>query len=166
MHQTQKLRDTLGGTQPDLAPLLVDAAPLAWLPTDAFGRLIAVAAEHVGSEPAGLARDTGRATVRASFRRFFPASASTLVPERTLSAIRNVWGQYQNWGNIVSMPVNASEMVIRIAEPRSDFQMCAWTEGMLEQLVTLSGGKTASIDHEDCCARGDAACMFRVTWER
>ncbi|NVB85420.1 MAG: diguanylate cyclase [Kofleriaceae bacterium] len=166
VHPTQRLRDELGGSQPDLAQLLMDAAPLAWLPTDAFGRLISVASQHAGSDSTNLARDTGRATVRASFRRFFPASAATLVPERTLSAIRNIWGQYQNWGNVVSMPVNASEMVIRVGEPRSDHHTCAWTEGMLEQLVILSGGRTAVILHEDCCARGDAACLFRVSWER
>jgi hypothetical protein len=51
-----------------------------------------------GRDGSRLARDIARATVRASFRRFFPASAATLVPERTLSAIRNVWGALPQLG--------------------------------------------------------------------
>jgi hypothetical protein len=37
---------------------------------------------------------------------------------------------------------------------------------MLEQLVILSGAATAVADHESCEARGDDACLFRVSWER
>jgi hypothetical protein len=104
--------------------------------------------------------------VRASFRRFFPASAATLVPERTLSAIRNVWSRYQSWGTVSSMPIHATETVVRITgTPRSP-ELCMWTNGMLEQLVVLSGGRGVAIDHEACEARDDAACLFRVMWGR
>ena len=37
---------------------------------------------------------------------------------------------------------------------------------MLEQLVILSGARTAVADHETCESRGDDACLFRVSWER
>jgi hypothetical protein len=36
---------------------------------------------------------------------------------------------------------------------------------MLEQLVVLSGGRSPIIDHEGCEARGDDACLYRVTWQ-
>ena len=113
-----------------------------------------------------LAREIARATVRASFRRFFPASAATLVPERTLSAIRNVWSRYHSWGSLTSMPVSGTETVVRATQTPKDHLLCAWTAGMLEQLVILSGARTATADHESCESRGDDACLFRVSWER
>lgn len=166
VRDAQRLRDTLGGDDPDLARALTDATPLEWLPTELLSRLLSVAPNHMERDAVGLARDIGRATVRASFRRFFPASSATLVPERTLTAIRNVWSQYQSWGVVSSMPVNISENVVRIGEPVIDGELCAWVEGMLEQIVVLSGGKSTIVDHEACVSRGDSACLYRVGWDR
>jgi len=166
VREAQKLRDTIGGAHPDVAAALTDTAPLAWMPTELFSRLLAIAPRHTDRDGPRLARDIARATVRASFRRFFPASSATLVPERTLSAIRNVWGQYQSWGVVTSMPVNPSETVVRIADALPDPELCAWTDGMLEQLVVLSGGRGPIVDHEACIARGDTSCLYRVVWNR
>lgn len=166
VRETQRLRDSIGGVDPDVAAALLDAAPLAWMPTELFSRLLQLAPRHIDRDGTRLARDIARATVRASFRRFFPASAATLVPERTLSAIRNVWGQYQSWGTVSSMPVNGSETVVRIADGLQDADLCAWTEGLLDQLVVLSGGRSPIVDHEACVTRGDSACLYRVTWNR
>jgi len=57
------------------------------------------------------------------------------------------------------------ETVIRIAGTLRNPELCSWTAGMLEQLVTLSGAKSPIVDHEGCEARGDDACLFRVMWQ-
>ncbi|MBA3540453.1 MAG: protein kinase [Deltaproteobacteria bacterium] len=165
VRDAERLRDAIGGEHPDLARALTDTAPLEWLPTELFTRLLAVAPPHVDRDSAQLARDIARATMRASFRRFFPASAVTLVPERTLAAIRSVWSRYHTWGTLSSMPVHATEMVVRITATPRDPDLCAWTIGMLEQLVILSGARAPTIEHEACEARGDDACLFRTRWE-
>jgi diguanylate cyclase (GGDEF)-like protein len=165
VREAERLRDAIGGDHPDLARALTDTAPLEWLPTELFTRLLAVAPSHVDRDSSRLAHDIARATMRASFRRFFPASAVTLVPERTLSAIRNVWSQYHTWGTLSSMPVHATETVVRITGTPRDRDLCAWTNGMLEQLLVLSGARTPVIEHEACEARGDEACLFRTKWE-
>jgi uncharacterized protein (TIGR02265 family) len=165
MREGERLRDAIGGNRPELARALSDVAPLAWLPTQLFRDLLDIAPTYVDRDSAVLARDIARATVRASFRRFFPASAATLVPESTLSAIRSVWARYQSWGTVSSMPVRTAETVIQIANTPKDPDLCAWTSGMLEQLVVLSGGRSPIIDHEGCEARGDDACLYRVTWQ-
>jgi diguanylate cyclase (GGDEF)-like protein len=166
VREAQRLRDNIGGVEPEVAASLTDTAPLAWLPTELLSKLLALAPAHIDRDGARFARDIARAAVRASFRRFFPASSATLVPERTLSAIRNVWSQYQTWGIVSSMPVNATENVVRITEPIADPDLCAWTSGLLEQLVVLSGGRDPIVDHEACVTRGDPACLYRVTWNR
>ncbi len=166
VREAERLRDAIGGEHADLARALTDTAPLAWLPTDLFTRLLTIAPAHVQRDGARLARDIARATVRASFRRFFPASSATLVPERTLSAIRNVWSRYQSWGTVSSMPIHGSETVVRIAGTPKNPELCVWTSGMLEQLVILSGGRGVAVDHEACEARDDEACLYRVMWGR
>jgi diguanylate cyclase (GGDEF)-like protein len=166
VRDAERLRDGLGREHPELSRALTDSAPLAWMPTELFAQLLAVAPPYVERDSARLARDIARATVRASFRRFFPASAATLVPERTLSAIRNVWSRYQSWGQVSSMPIHTSETVVRIAGTPKNADLCVWTAGMLEQLVILSGGRGVAVDHEACEARGDDACIFRAMWGR
>jgi len=165
VREGERLRDALGGTRPELARALSDAAPLAWLPTQLLRDLLELAPSHVDRETSTFARDIARATVRSSFRRFFPASAATLVPESTLSAIRSVWGRYHSWGTVSSMPVRSAETVVQIAGTPGDPELCAWTGGMLEQLVILSGGRSPIVDHEACETRGDHACLYRVTWQ-
>jgi diguanylate cyclase (GGDEF)-like protein len=166
VREAEKLREAIGADHPELSSALTDTAPLAWLPTELFTQLLAIAPTHIHRDSARLARDIARATVRASFRRFFPASSATLVPERTLSAIRNVWSRYQSWGTVSSMPIHATETVVRVAgTPRSP-ELCAWTVGLLEQLVVLSGGRGIAVDHEACETRDDEACLYRVMWNR
>jgi uncharacterized protein (TIGR02265 family) len=162
----ERLRDGIGNEHADVVRALAEAAPLEWLPTELLTRLIAVAPAHVDRDATVLARDIARATVRASFRRFFPASAATLDPDRTLSAIRTVWARYHTWGVVASLPVRPTETVVRITDTLHEPTLCAWTTGMLEQLVTLSGGRSPSVDHSVCEARGDQSCMFLVTWNR
>ena len=165
VREGERLRDAIGGTRPELARAITDAAPLSWLPTSLLVELLATAPPHLDRDSAQLARDIAKATVRASFRRFFPASAATLAPESTLSAIRSVWGRYQSWGTVSSMPVQTAETVIRIHGTPKEPDLCAWTAGLLEQLVVLSGGKSPIVDHEGCEARGDDACLYRVMWQ-
>jgi predicted hydrocarbon binding protein len=82
-----------------------------------------------------------------------------------LSAVRNIWSRYQSWGVVSSMPVSPTESVIKMVETLQEPELCSWTRGMLEQVVVLSGGTGTYVDHEACEARGDPACLFRVTWQ-
>jgi diguanylate cyclase (GGDEF)-like protein len=165
VREAERLCDAIGGDHPALARAMShETAPLAWLPTELLLDILRVAPPHVGRERIRLASDAARAAVRASFRRFFPASPATLVPAGTLSAIHSIWGRYHSWGAITSMPVGASEVVVRLADHPREEELCAWTGGMLEQLVLLSGGKQAALQHHACESRGDRECLFRVTW--
>jgi predicted hydrocarbon binding protein len=77
-----------------------------------------------------------------------------------------VWSRYHSWGSVSSIRVGSRETVVRIVNTLERPELCEWTCGMLEQLVILSGARSANVVHEACEARGDDACLFRVTWER
>jgi predicted hydrocarbon binding protein len=55
---------------------------------------------------------------------------------------------------------------VRLTEKPRDPALCAWTGGLLEQLVILSGGGRPTVEHFACDALGAAACLFRVSWDR
>ncbi len=165
VHQAARFRDVIDGEDPQLGLALFDTAPLAWLPTAMFSRMLAMAPQYLEIDGTRLARDVGRASVRSSFRNFFPSSAATLMPQRTLSAIRNVWGRYQSWGATSSMTVAATEAEVRMTGTPRDAAVCAWSDGVLEQLVVLSGGRNANVEHVACEALGADACRFRVRWD-
>ncbi|MBA2540584.1 MAG: protein kinase [Deltaproteobacteria bacterium] len=165
VHEAARFRFALDGHDPEIANAIFDIAPLSWLPTAMFARVLAVAPQHLDFDGSQLARDVARASVRATFRRFFPSSAATLMPERTLSALRNVWARYQSWGDVLAMPVSTTESTVRITGTPRNAELCAWSSGMLEQLVVLSGGRNAAVDHHSCEALGADACLFRVHWE-
>ncbi len=164
-HESARFRDALGGLDPELSRALIETAPLSWLPTPIFEQLLAVAPMYIAVDASQLARDIARASVRSSFRSFFPSSTATLMPERTLRAIRNVWERYQSWGNISSSSVATTESLVRITGTLRNELLCAWSSGLFEQLVALSGGRNGSVTHETCEALDAPACVFRVRWE-
>src|SRR5690606_33514956 len=117
--------------------------------------------EHApGTESvAHLGAQLGRATVRATFRRFFPASAVTLTPASTLEALDVIWKQYQSWGKAEVVPSGESATV-RLAQVPDDDLLRDFARGMLEQLVTLSGGRDVV-----AVARTEAdRWSFDITW--
>jgi diguanylate cyclase (GGDEF)-like protein len=165
VREAERMRNAIGADRPDLAQALSpQTAPLAWLPTGLLVALLRVAAVHSEREVEGLARDAARAAVRASFRRFFPVSPATLVPDSALSAIASIWTRYHTWGAISSMPVAPAEVVVRRAGGPREAELCAWTRGMLEQVVLLAGGALPTVQHHACEARGAPQCLFRVRW--
>jgi uncharacterized protein (TIGR02265 family) len=166
VREAERMRDRIAAEEPELARALSDAAPLDWLPTSLLTRLLAQAPTLADRDSVAFAKDIARATVRASFRRFFPASAATLMPERTLSVIRTIWSRYHSWGTVACMPVHPGEVVIRIADTPREADLCAFASGLFEQMAVLSGGHAAHVEHERCEARGDNVCLYRATWER
>jgi diguanylate cyclase (GGDEF)-like protein len=165
VRDADRLRDAIGSEHAELAQALAQCAPLAWMPAELLLELLAVAPAHVSREPAQLARDVARATVRSSFRSFFPAAAATLHPDRTLSAIRSIWSRYHTWGNVSAIRVHGGETVVRVTDTLRDRLLCQWTCEMLDTLVVLSGGSSAATSHDSCEAEGGDACVFRVAWQ-
>jgi hypothetical protein len=164
VRDADRLRDAIGSEHAELAHAIGQCAPLAWAPSKLLVKLIEVAPKHVARDGAQLARDIARATVRTSFRSFFPASSATLHPDRTLSAIRSIWARYHTWGDVSAIPVRGGETVVRITETLRERALCAWTCEMLATLAVLSGGIGVEVKHEHCEADDADACVFRVTW--
>ena len=164
VQDADRLRDALGREHAELAQVLAQTAPTSWEPTALLVQLLELAPAHVGRDTNQFARDIARATVRASFRSFFPTSTATLHPNRTLAAIRGIWLRYHTWATVSQAPVRAGETVVRFSETVKVPALCEWTCELLDTLVGLSGGRDARTVHEACEVTGADACVFRVTW--
>jgi diguanylate cyclase (GGDEF)-like protein len=162
--EADRMRDAISDEHAELAQTLAQCAPLGWFPSELLVQLLALAPKHLAREPAQFAREIAHATVRTSFRSFFPASPQTLHPDRTISAIRGIWSRYHTWGNVSAIPVSTNEAVVRITDTLRVRAMCEWTCELLETLVVVSGGTTPKTVHDTCELDGAEACAFRVTW--
>lgn len=148
----------------ELADALAPLSPLAWLPSTAV--LAALRRLRPGDDDRrALAHALGRATIRSTFRRLFPASGATLAPGGTLAALPSIWRQYHGWGAVATMVDGAGRGFVTITGTLGDPVMCAVTDGMLEQLLLLSGGDNTRSRHLACEAQGDAACEHEVHWD-
>ncbi len=162
--ETAAWRLELGADKPRLAEALSPATlPLGWLPTRLLVELVTAPPPNTASQD-GLGRDLGRASVRATFRRFFPASAVTLAPGGTLSALPTIWPRYHSWGRLRVVSHVDDRMTVIIQGTPRERSLCDWTHGALEQLVVLSGGDAVSVSHDTCEALGGPECAFDVRW--
>ena len=137
--------------------------PLGWLPTSVLDEILN--ADPPGTRNAEqLGRELGRATVRATFRRFFPASPATLSPRTTMAALNQIWVHYQSWGGLEIIVKGNNAASINISGTPRSVPICGWVSGLLEQLILLSGGSDPVIDKLMCEARGGNVCRFEVSW--
>ncbi|MEM9695412.1 MAG: protein kinase, partial [Myxococcota bacterium] len=120
--------------------------PLGWLPTETLLGLLRSLPEDEKRDGTTLARDLGRASLRATFRRFFPASVATLSPASVLQSVPKIWLQYHSWGEVqVGIP-QPEYATVEVRRGLRDALIDSWVRGMLEQLLILAGGEDVFVD--------------------
>jgi len=160
LRPAETLRTELMSSRPALAAALDSCgSPLDWLDVAEFEALLDQAAA-VGWQTDSFARELARATVRLSFRRFFPVSSATLDPVITLAAVDSIWKRYHTWGHLVATTLSPTKVVIRVEGSLPEFRgAVAWLEGAIEQIVTLSGGTEVFLHRQ-----GGAKLAYDVEW--
>jgi diguanylate cyclase (GGDEF)-like protein len=149
---------------PGLAEVLrPNLAPFGWYPV---ARLVSVlSAVPAGvRDPRKVARELGRASMTATFARFFGADPSSLTPEEVLGAAGDFWGRYHSWGE-VAVTRDAARVVVTVTGTPREPLLCCLVEGSLERIAELAGGAQARAHHPACETQGAAACTFEVRWQ-
>jgi len=147
-----------------LARVLSPSLPaLGWEPIGAFLTLLEHAKGHMA--PEDLARMIGRATIHATFARFFGANPASLPVETVMRAAPAFWGRYHTWSRLVAEVSEAHRSEIVLATTGAAVPaLCAMTGSQLARVAELGGGKDVTVDQDTCLARGDSECRFVVTW--
>lgn len=158
-------RVELGRHRPQLAEALSPSAPpLGWLPTPWLMDLLKSPPAEESRTAAALGYDLGRATVRATFRRFFPASVATLSPQSVLQALPQIWRQYHSWGDVLVGPPRPDGANVFLRRGLDDPTLASWLQGMLEQLVELAGADEVSFSRPDDVELAHDNWTFEGRW--
>jgi len=148
---------------PLLARVLSPALPaLGWEPVAAFLELLDRGRQYMGAEE--LAKMIGRATIQATFARFFGANPSSLPAETVLRAAPAFWGRYHTWSKLVLVLHATRHTEFRLEQPVALPAMCGMVGAQLSKVAELTTAKELRVDHDLCLSRGHAECRFVVTW--
>ena len=139
------------------------APPLAWFPTQTLVELLD-RCPRGQSSTSELGRKLGRAAVRATFRRLFPASAATLSPQSTLTALPRIWAQYHGWGGLEISSEDDTHATITVTAPVMSEGLHGLVGGMLEQLLLLCGAKDVNLELLSCRERPGTCCRVALSW--
>jgi uncharacterized protein (TIGR02265 family) len=157
-------RVELARQDPALADALSPAKPpLGWLPTRLLGALLDAAPGDRDAEQLGL--ELGRATVRATFRRFFPAAPATLSPRSTVAALEQIWAHYHSWGVLEVVMKSNESATLTITDTPKSAAVCSWVRGMLQQVIIMSGGEEPQQMKLACEAKGGECCRYELSWQ-
>jgi hypothetical protein len=150
-------------SSPDLARVLGQTLPaLGWEPIGVFLHLLDAAAGQLGREE--LARMTGRATIQATFARFFGANPASLPVETVMRAAPAFWGRYHTWSKLSLALAAQRHTELLLLQPGSVPALCAMVGAQLARVAELAGGQDVECEHGMCLGRGHAECRFVVTW--
>ena len=153
----------IGDASPALASAMSPTqSPLSWEPVD----LLVDLAERCtrAGPPADFARDVGRATITATFTRFFGANPGSLPPETVLRAAPAFWGRYHDWSRLQLVEARPGLAELFLDRNPGSPLICDLVWGELERIAELAGARDVVVEHPRCACRGDAACAYRILW--
>jgi hypothetical protein len=152
---------------PALQPVLVNGVAMArWYPFEVFIELIEVIDRLFGKGDLSLVKELGRfgadANLKTVYRLFYKVGTVRWI----LGRAARLWGAHYDSGEMLIVEDAPGLGILEIAGFDSPHRIhCLSVAGWAERSVEISGGKDALVEDIACRARGDAQCLFRVTWK-
>lgn len=88
-------------------------------------------------------------------------------PQQILRTIARTSGKFSTVGSMQALKVRPGRALVayRLLEPhRPSAHDCRYTQGLLSQTPVLFDGPPAIVRELECQLRGDARCLYEVTW--
>jgi hypothetical protein len=153
---------------PAVAPLLSPRlSPISWHPVEHLVALLERASGQL-RDPIGFSRAIGRATITATFARFFGADPRTLSPARLLRAAEAYWPRYHSWGRVTASQDDAASCALVLEDSPRARLLCAVVEGSFARIAELADARDVQTAHPECAAdhpgERAAVCRFTVRW--
>lgn len=157
-------RTELGRSNRPLASALsVQTRPLSWLPTDLLAALFETA-KLKDVNASALAHKVAMLAVAQTFRTFFPTDPNSIEPKRAMLAIDNLWSRYHTFGSMNADQVDDESATLSLDCERTEPELCAFVQGLLERIVGLAGGNLPKVLHPTCNRAEAGICRFDVIW--
>jgi len=152
-------------TNPSLGEVLDPSlAPMSWQP---IAHMITLLTESKSAvrEPRSFAMAIGRATMTATFARFFGADPTNLPTLKVLRSAERFWSRYHTWGNVSAEAIGPTTCTLVVHGSPGQELLCALIEGSFARIAELTGATDVGTRHTECVANGHDACKFVVSWQ-
>ncbi len=143
--------------------LKANLSPASWHPLRLLTALLERAAE-AHDRPHDLSTALGRSLMTVTFARFFGADPGRHEPLAVLRAAEAYWPRYHDWGQIRVEGAGDSSCRVTFSESPGSTLVCAFIGGSLTRIAELSGAADVQTAHVECACKGDAHCVFVLTW--
>jgi serine/threonine-protein kinase len=148
---------------PNIARVLAPSLPaVSWEPVALFLELLDRTSAHMPAVEMG--RMIGRATIHATFARFFGADPKSVPIDTLMRAAPAFWGRYHTWSRLSLALAAARHTEMVLSQEVAFAPMCALVGAQLGRVAELGGAAEVSVTHATCVADGHAECRFVVTW--
>jgi predicted hydrocarbon binding protein len=144
----------------------VTAISIEWHPVEELYEWLAAIESAVGFGDARTAYESGAYSARLNTRGVMKRSLFYLSsPEFLLRRITGLWTQFNQQGVMHLRHFDERRVSIELADlPSPNRLLCASITGWVHVTSEAVGARGARVEHTHCRARGDARCLFEVTW--
>jgi hypothetical protein len=163
---------TLAEVVPEVDDLLPASGHIAihlanGVPFALFGRIVATADALAGRGEFAFLPELGEATAQRGLRRLIPELPMAPTPEDIVDRFSTLWSRIamQGRGHILERSPTAARLAVH-GQIDPTLELSGFFAGFLRAAVRQTGAREVAVFLTSCQAVGDAADVYRVTWER
>lgn len=139
--------------------------PIQWYPLAPFPRLLRAMDEEVGKGDLSLVTERGVWAAVQDMRTVHKVLLKLVTAQWVVEKGMKLWPNFHTSGRWESKRAGDHGARATLHDLGVvDEAMCATLKGWIVGLLQLAG-KRATVDHVQCRARGDAACVYEVGWK-
>jgi hypothetical protein len=139
--------------------------PITWYPLAPFGRLLRVMDGELGRGDFSLIVERGEWTATRDIHTLRKAVLKLVTIPWVITKGAGLWPQFHDTGRWEVRQMGPSHAIAELHDLGVvDEAICASLRGWIMGLAKLPGSRRVDVTHATCRAKGDAACVFEVTW--
>lgn len=136
------------------------------VPVDLYGRILAAADALAGRGDLGLLTEIGEAVAHRGLRRMFPDLPPAFGPEALVDGFPYLWSKLAMQGRATVLERGATSARLAVREQTEpSLELSGFVAGLLRAAIRTTGVRQSEVMLTACQALGDAADVFRVTWQ-
>jgi hypothetical protein len=140
--------------------------PIQWYPLAPFPRLLRAMDAEVGRGDLSLVTERGTWAAVQDMKTVHKVLLKLVTPSWVIDKGMKLWPNFHTSGHWESKRTGDKGARAELKELGVvDEAMCATLKGWILGLLQLAGIKKANVDHVECRARGDAGCVYVVSWK-
>lgn len=157
-------RRVLEQLSPENREEVTAAIAIGWYDVQHFAALLRAVDQVCGQGDLKLLREVGRAEAEQDLNRVLRLFLRVLTPNQIFKVESRLWSHFQSHGTWKSVKVPGG-VDATLRDWEVDAALCEELAGYLVRLVEFTGGKTPSVHHNICRAKGHDRCVFEYRFE-